>query len=178
MKIEALDDPAVAGASAGSIGTLTMRKSIIDRPLQEGAAGDWLNLEFLARVETTSEVPAHPIESALIPGAGSGWRAAQSGTQIIRLVFDQALKLRRIFLVFEEKEQARTQEFTLHWLPEGEKHFRQIVRQQYNFSPPGTMRQIEDYRVDLDRLTALELTIIPDVSRGRACASLKQLLLA
>jgi hypothetical protein len=155
-----------------------MRKRIIDRPLQDRAADDWLNLEFLARVETTSEDPAHPIESALIPGAGSGWRAAQSGTQIIRIVFDRALKLRRLFLVFQEEEQARTQEFALHWLAEGEKRFRPIVRQQYNFSPPGTMREIEDYRVDLDRLMALELTIIPDVSRGSACASLKQLLLA
>lgn len=159
-----------------------MRKRIIEQPSQVSTApaGDWLKVEHLARVETTSEDPAHPIESALIPGSGSGagWRAAQSGKQIIRLIFDHALALKRILLMFEEEERARTQEFALHWLAEGEKSYREIVRQQFNFSPPSTMHEIEDYSVDLDRLTALELTIVPDISKGNARASLKQLLVA
>lgn len=157
-----------------------MRKRIIEQPSQASTVpgGDWLKLEDLARVETTSEDPAHPIESALIPGAGSGWRAGQPGRQTIRLVFDQALALRRILLMFEEQEQARTQEFVLRWLAEGEKSYREIVRQQYTFSAPSTVHEIEDYRVDLNRLTELELTIVPDISNGNARASLKQLLLA
>ena len=47
-----------------------------DSPLPDG---DWLDLEHVAQVEVTSEDAAHPIESALVPGAESGWRAAQSG---------------------------------------------------------------------------------------------------
>jgi hypothetical protein len=37
----------------------------------------WLNVEHLAQVEVSSEDAAHPVESALIPGAGPGWQAGQ-----------------------------------------------------------------------------------------------------
>ena len=38
--------------------------------------------------------------------------------------------------VFQEDEQERTQEFVLRWSPDGGQSYREIVRQQYNFSPP------------------------------------------
>jgi hypothetical protein len=53
-----------------------------------------------------------------------------------------------------------------------------LVRQQYNFSPPATTREVEDYTVNLDRVTALELSIVPDISGGEARASLARLQLA
>jgi hypothetical protein len=52
------------------------------------------------------------------------------------------------------------------------------VRQQYNFSPPEAVREVEDYDVDLDGVTALELRIVPDISGGSTRASLAQLRLA
>jgi hypothetical protein len=52
------------------------------------------------------------------------------------------------------------------------------VRQQYNFSPPEALSEVEDYDVDLDGVTALELKIVPDISGGSAQASLAQLRLA
>jgi hypothetical protein len=42
-----------------------------------------------------------------------GWRAAEFGAQIIRLIFDEPQRLERISLVFEETETERTQEFVL-----------------------------------------------------------------
>ena len=54
-----------------------MRKRLID-PVQQVTASpdqEWLNVEGLAEVEITSEDGAHPIESALLPGRASGWRA-------------------------------------------------------------------------------------------------------
>jgi len=157
-----------------------MRKRIIGQGPGEVAAVEpgWLDLEGLAQVEITSEDANHPIESALIPGTGSGWRAAQSGEQTIRLLFNEPLRLKRIHLVFHEDEQERTQEFVLRWLPAGGQSYREIVRQQYNFSPPEAACEVEDYDVDLDGLMALELKIVPDISRGRARASLAQLHLA
>ena len=95
----------------------------------------WLDLERLAKVEITSESAEHPIESALIPDREPGWRAAQPGKQTIRLIFDHPLNLGRILLRFDEEEQRRTQEFVLRWLPEGQQSPREIVRQQYTFSP-------------------------------------------
>jgi hypothetical protein len=49
------------------------------------------------------------------------------------------------------------------------------MRQQYNFSPPGATREIEDQRVELNNVTALELRIVPDISGGSARASLAQM---
>jgi hypothetical protein len=43
-----------------------------------------------------------------------------------------------------KKEQARTQEFVLSWLPEGQQSRRETVRQQFTFSPPATDQEIED----------------------------------
>jgi hypothetical protein len=138
----------------------------------------WLNLEHLTQVEITSEDVDHPIESALLPGAGPAWRAAQPGEQTIRLLFDEPLRLKRIQLVFQEDKKERTQEFVLRWSPDGGQSYREIVRQQYNFSPPEALSEVEDYDVDLDGVTALELKIVPDISGGGAQASLAQLRLA
>jgi hypothetical protein len=157
-----------------------MRKRIIGHGLHEVAAAEpgWMDLERLAQVEITSEDVDHPIESALIPGTGSGWRAAQPGEQTIRLRFDEPLRIKRIRLVFHEDEQERTQEFILRWSPDGGQSYRDLVRQQYNFSPPGAAHEVEDYDVDLDGVTALELKIVPDISGGSARASLAQLRVA
>ena len=142
-------------------------------------SGDaWLDLERLAQVEITSESAEHPIESALVPDRGPGWRAAQPGKQTIRLIFDQPVSLGRILLRFDEEKQGRTQEFVLRWLLEGQQSPREIVRQQFTFSPPATNQEIEDYRVKLNGVTALELEIVPDISGGGASASLAQMRLA
>jgi hypothetical protein len=157
-----------------------MRKRLIKPRPADVRAGEhyWLDLERLAQVEITSEDADFPIESALIPGAGSGWRAAHPGEQTIRLLFDEPLKIQRVRLVFHEDEHERTQEFVLQWSPDGGKSYREIVRQQYNFSPPETARQSEDYDLNLDGVTALELMIVPDISGGEAKASLAQLRVA
>jgi hypothetical protein len=91
-----------------------MRKRLIGHSPGEVAATepDWLDLEHLAQVEINSEDVGYPIESALLPGTGSGWRAAQSGEQTIRLLFDEPLRLKRIQLVFQEvKRSARRSSF-------------------------------------------------------------------
>jgi len=157
-----------------------MRKRIIGRGPGEVAAAeyDWVDFERRAQVEITSEDVDYPIESALTPGTGLGWRAAQPGEQTIRLRFDEPLRLKRIRLVFHEDEHERTQEFVLRWSPDGGQSYREIVRQQYNFSLPEAAREVEDYDLDLDGVTALELQIIPDISGGSARASLAQLRVA
>jgi hypothetical protein len=107
-----------------------------------------------------------------------GWRAADSGTQTIRLIFDVPQPIRRIWLVFEETEVGRTQEFVLPWLSDGGRSFREIVRQQWNFSSCNTTREVEEYQVELSDVTVLELVIVPDGRRGAARASLKSLRLS
>lgn len=137
-----------------------------------------MDLEPLADVEVSSEDPAFPIENALLAGGASGWRAAAGGEQTIRLRFVNPVPLRRVRLLFVEEALARTQEFTLRWVGQAGGPAREIVRQQFNFGPPQTTRELEEYQVELKEVSALELTIIPDVSGGAARASLAELRLS
>jgi hypothetical protein len=154
-----------------------MRKRLITPSPQAGAPRDegWLDLDRVAMVEVTSEEKEYPVEAALVAGETRGWRAADSGAQTIRLIFDKPQKLTRIALAFEETETERTQEFVLRWSGDGGSSCQEIVRQQWNFSPPDTVREVEEYQVDLSGVTVLELVIVPDISRGSARASLKSL---
>jgi len=156
-----------------------MRKRISSQPHRENrlANAHWLDLEALARVEVTSEDAAHPIESALLPVGATGWRAESPGEQTVRLLFEAPQRLRRIRVLFREEKEARTQEFVLRWSPTADGPSRDIVRQQYHFSPSGATEEFEDYRVELDDVAAFELTIIPNLSGG-SYASLAQLRLA
>ena len=151
-----------------------MRKQIIHRSPKEPVSADhaWLDLERLAQVGITSEETGHPIESALTTVHGPGWLASETGEQTIRLLFDEPQALRHIHLVFEEERRERTHEFVLRWSKDGGRSYREILRQQYTFSPPGSTREVENYTVNLDWVMALELTIIPDISGGNARASL------
>jgi hypothetical protein len=157
-----------------------MRKRLITpvprdaRPPDEG----WLDLDRVAMVEVTSEERDYPVESALVPQETRGWRAAEPGTQTVRLIFDEPQRLKRITLVFEETETERTQEFVLRWSADGGRSFQEIVRQQWNFTPSNSIREVEEYPVDLPGVAVLELVIVPDISRGLARASLKSLRLS
>ena len=157
-----------------------MRKRIITTNMKRTGPPDleWLNLEELAEVELTSEDAAHPIESALLPGVATGWRAVAPGEQTIRILFSNPQPLRRIWLSFIESDVERTQEFVLRWSPDGGQSFREILRQQWNFSPKGATSETEDLHVELAAVTVLELTIVPDIGGGNAYASLEQLRLA
>jgi hypothetical protein len=80
--------------------------------------------------------------------------------------------------VFDERDASRTQEFVLRWSADGGRTYRDIVRQQYTFSPPGTTQEIEDYAVELEGVTAVELNIVPEIGGGPARASLSEWTLA
>ena len=138
----------------------------------------WIEIDTEASVEVTSEDEAYPIESALRGDGLGSWRAAAPGAQTIRIVFDAPRRLQRIWLVFEERDVARTQEFVIRWSSDGGQTYHDVVRQQYTFAPPGTTREVEDYTVQLEGATAVELNIVPDIAGGPARASLSEWLLA
>jgi hypothetical protein len=147
-------------------------------PIRNSSAApghDWLDLEQAARVEVSSEAEGYPIEGAVLKDVYGGWRASEPGIQTIRLLFDHPQTIRVIRLVFKEKEFARTQEFLLRWLPQGARDWKDVVRQQWNFSPPVTEDECEEYNVDLPSATGLELIVRPDISGGETRASLESL---
>ncbi len=165
-----------------------MRKTLINQVVAPPSSSDpdFLDLESLAQVEISSECLEYPIESALLPDAlrvnanlsETGWQAASPGEQTIRIVFDQPRTIEHIVLMFDEQQHSRTQEFVLLWLMDKEDGYREILRQQYHFSPPDTTHEIEHYEVELKQLKALELRITPDIGGGDTCAKLKKLRLA
>jgi hypothetical protein len=152
-----------------------MRKRVLGQAPLPSHAPDgrqWLNLQALAEVEVTSEADGYPVESIFNFGAGPGWRAASPGKQRIRLEFDQPQSIQRMRLQFHELEIARTQEFTVRWSGGPGEPLKEIVRQQWNFSPDGSTIESEDYIVDLKAASILELTIDPDRGAGEALAKL------
>lgn len=151
-----------------------MRKRIVESRAVDAAGesdGAWLNLSEIATVEVTSEREGFPIEAVFALSSGPGWRAARAGGQTIRIIFDEPVAVSSIRLRFEEPERERTQEFTLSWCPAAGGR-REIVRQQWNFSPEGSKTEIEDYAVNLEAVSALELQIEPDIGGGDAVATL------
>jgi hypothetical protein len=134
----------------------------------------WIDLEQIATVEVTSEDPNFPVESVFSASNGPGWRAREKGEQRIRIIFDQPMSVKRIHLRFVETEVERTQEFTIKWASAAGGTTKEVVRQQWNFSPTGSSREVEDYVVCLDGVSALELDIRPDLVRGHALATLAE----
>jgi hypothetical protein len=156
-----------------------MRKRIIGSEGRRAEAGEgpWLDLEALAVAEVSSEDPEHPVEGALVPGDARGWQAAAPGPQTLRLVFDRPQDLARVRLVFEAHGQERTQEFFLGWAAGATDEPREILRQQWNFSPEAAHEE-EDLEVTLTGVGVLELYLVPDITGGDATASLTELRLA
>jgi hypothetical protein len=154
-----------------------MRKRLIspDRGSHSESGRPWLDLEKAASVEVTSEAEGHPVEGALLGNGQRGWRAEAPGTQTIRLLFDHPQTIRVVRLLFKEEAFSRTQEFVLRWLPYRAGSWKEIVRQQWNFSPPATVDECEEYKLELPSAAALELSINPDISQDGVRASLERL---
>jgi hypothetical protein len=152
-----------------------MRKRIVgsrDAVAKPGSGPRWMDLGQMATVEVTSEDPAFPIESVFAADGGPGWRASQKGEQQIRLIFDQAVAVHRIQLHFLELARDRLQEFTVRWSAADGGEPKEIVRQQWNFSPAGSTSELEDYEVNLDGVSTVELIIRPDLTHNDALATL------
>jgi hypothetical protein len=127
-------------------------------------------------VELTSEDRDSPIEGALLGHDTKGWRADAAGPQTICLAWPASISIRRIRLVFEEHSQARTQEFAIRATTSD--GLREIVRQQFTFSPPVTTVKREDYSTNLDGVSRLEFAIVQAIDGGSAIATLQEWRLA
>jgi hypothetical protein len=160
-----------------------MRKEIVGPTTAAGKtqhSAEWLDLDSIARVQLTSEDPAFPIENALSlnPEVNElGWRAAGPGAQTITLVFDAGHDIHQVRLHIIDHTTERSQELLLRYSSATETD-REIVRQQWSFSPTGSTQEVEEYSVDLRSVTKLELVIDPDRGRRNSVAVLNALRLA
>jgi hypothetical protein len=138
------------------------------------SAGSWLDLENIAVAELSSEDPEHPFEAALRADSEDGWRAAVSGPQLLRLRFDSPQPVRRIRLQFREEAVSRSQEIAL-FATSNTFQRKELVRQQWTFSPQGSTTESEDYFFDLREVTMLELEIDPGRHDKQVFASMQSI---
>jgi hypothetical protein len=156
-----------------------MRKSILPLKVDDAipSSDRWLNLEELASAEITSEDPLYPFENALHGAGRSGWRAGAPGPQVIRLTFDKPQSIRRIRLEFRENGPERVQEFALYAITTNQPR-REVLRQQWSFSPEGSTQEVEDHPVELADVNGIELEIDPGRHDKQKVASLQSIALA
>lgn len=139
-----------------------------------------LDVPAVATVFLTSEAPDHPIDHVFDRQRGPGatrWIAAAPGEQTLVLAFDAPQPIERVLVEIEETEVARTNQLQLALSCDGEQSYREIVRQEYTFSPPGTTFESEDWAVSSAGVTHLRLWILPDKSGNPCRATLTSLAL-
>ena len=149
-----------------------LRKQIItESPSAPSPVPGRIAVAAVATVLVTSEDPEHPIDHAFDDRRGPGatrYVAGETGEQVVILAFDAPHSIRRVVLEVEEREVARTQELQLAVSGDGGLTYRELVRQEYNFSPPGTTFEREDWAVAAEGVTHLRLVIRPDKG-GKPC---------
>ena len=158
-----------------------LRKQVLTKqppgPVRRSTEKD---IAAIATVLVSSEDPQHPIDNAFDDHRGVGgsrWIAEQSGEQTVILAFDTPQTLRRLFLEVEEPEVTRTQELAVSVSADGGQTYRELVRQEYNFSPPGTTHELEEWAIPAGAISHLRVIIKPDKGGKPARATLTTLAL-
>ena len=131
----------------------------------------WLDLDRVAEV-------------AIIAGGrrlarvGGSWSAESPGEQTIEIRFHQRTPIRRLRVVSSELTESRTQEMTV-WvsLRGGERH-QEVVRQQFNFSPNGATEEVEEYTLQLEEVSTIQLRIVPSIDGRSTMARVSDLRVA
>jgi len=125
-----------------------------------------LDIAGLAVLVYSSEAREHPIDHLIDGGRGRGgtrWASARRDTtERIVLEFDDPQDISRLAYEVEECNAERTQEVRVEMSTDGGDRYRQILAQDYSFSPQGGTFQQEDLRLDLPSITHLRLTIVPN----------------
>jgi hypothetical protein len=159
-----------------------MRKQIGQpaSPTPASSSSQELNVADLATVLVTSEAPGFPVENAFDdqrgPG-GSRWVAAEPGEQTLTVAFDAPQTIQRVTLEIEEREISRTQELQLSVSEDGGRTYREILRQEYTFSPSGATFEREEWAVPARQVTHVQVRIKPDQGSRPCLATLTTLAL-
>jgi hypothetical protein len=137
-----------------------------------------MHIPALATVLVTSEAAEHPVD-CLFDGhdgpGGTRWVAAVDGEQVLILAFDTPQIIQEVGLETEESQASRTQVLTLSLSQDGGRTYREILRQEFNFSPPGTTFERERWIVPAAMVSHLRVTIRPDKGGKLGRASLTSL---
>ena len=156
-----------------------LRKHLLTEPPMAGVPQSGAkDIAAIATVWVTSEAADAPIDRAFDESRGAGgsrWVAAVPGEQRLILAFDTPQTIRTISLEVEESDVSRTQVLHLAVSCDGGQIYQELRRQEFNFSPPGTTFEREEWAVTLEGVTHLQLVITPDKG-GQPCRATKHTL--
>jgi hypothetical protein len=154
-----------------------VRKRLLGAAARSTAA-DEIDIARCATIRFSSEQPDHPVEHLLDgcygPGASRWIGGRADETEEIVVEFDQPQPLSRLLYEVEDKECERTQEVRVEVSEDGGRSWRQILAQDYNFSPRGATFQRQDHRFERLRASHLRLLIVPN-KNGSGAATLTTL---
>jgi hypothetical protein len=158
-----------------------LRKHLLtNHPAGQVAEPGEKDIAALATVWVTSEAADYPIDNVFDshrgPG-GSRWVAGTPGPQKLILAFDAPQTLRTLRLEVEERDVSRTQEIEVAISRDGGHTYQTLLRQEYNFSPPGTTFEREVWAIPAEGVTHLQLVIAPDKGGAPCHATLTTLAL-
>jgi hypothetical protein len=161
-----------------------LRKQVIAQPpTHSGTRGkaqapDTKDIGALATVLVTSEAEDHPVDNLFDGRDGRGgtrWVASVDGEQTLILAFDTPQTIREVSLETEELDTSRTQVLTLSLSRDGGSTYREVLRQEFTFSPPGTTFEREVWSVPAEGVTHLRVVIQPDKGHAACRATLTSL---
>jgi hypothetical protein len=157
-----------------------MRKQIIKPASTKAVTPGALDVGALATVLVTSELSDHPVENVFDGQSGPGgsrWIAETDGEQTFILAFDAPQHIRTVALEIEETAASRTQELQLAVSVDEGKTYRELLRQEFNFSPESSTFEREEWTLNAAGVTHLRFHIKPDKGGRPARASITSLIL-
>jgi hypothetical protein len=116
-----------------------------------------MDLGRVARVVVSSVKSQHPLEAALVPGRGPGWRVSRPGPPTVRLVFDGPRPVRLRFVA--DAPHGRRSSYSGGW-----------TRRRNHGTSSGSSgnspsaEEVENHRMHLPGVIHLELVLTPDIS--------------
>lgn len=156
-----------------------LRKEIV-KASRRVAPENGLEIAAMARIKLTSEDPEHPIDHVFDGTTGPGasyWQAAEPGEQTIVIEFDHPQAIRQLTLEIEETNVSRHQQLQLLTSQDGGRSYQEILRQEFNFSPPGTTFEQEQWAIPREEITHIKLWIQPDMEEKLCSAKLTSIVL-
>ena len=156
-----------------------VRKRLLPKEGENSAAfAGEIDIASHAVLAYTSDDPDHPIDNLIDGHYGrhsTFWAGAKPNTmERIVVEFDQPQSVSWIIYEVEECVCARTQEVSVEVSLDGGRTYRQVLVQEYTFSPAGATFQREAQRLNLPPISHLRLTIVPD-KQGTGVAKLNSL---
>lgn len=156
-----------------------MRKRLMSEQVSDCAGGQGrIDIAGLASFRFSSEDPKHPLDHLIDGCCGRGatrWAGAQADTtECIELEFEPAQEISRLIYEVEESGVERTQQVRVEISTDQGRIYRQVLAQDYNFSPCGATFQREEIDLNARPITNVKLTIVPNKG-GSGVATLTSL---